>query len=90
MITKEGIYTHGIFGFINMMDKIRKDYDPEYMAVAFDVKAPTFRHKEFEEYKAAENLQNIKALGGYGRYGFYESIDKAMGKCTKRALELKK
>ena len=38
MITKDGIYTHGIFGFINMMDKIRKDYEPEYMAIAFDLK----------------------------------------------------
>ncbi len=52
MITKEGIYTHGIFGFLNMMDKIRRDYEPEYMAIAFDMKAPTFRHKAYEEYKA--------------------------------------
>jgi len=52
MITKDGIYTHGIFGFINMMDKIRKDYDPEYMAIAFDMKAPTFRHEQYDEYKA--------------------------------------
>ncbi len=52
MITKEGIYTHGIFGFLNMMDKIRHDYEPEYMAIAFDMKAPTFRHKAYEEYKA--------------------------------------
>ena len=52
MITKEGIYTHAIFGFINMLDKIRKDYEPEYMAIAFDMKAPTFRHKEYDEYKA--------------------------------------
>jgi len=52
MITKEGIFTHGIFGFINMLDKIRRDYEPEYMAIAFDLKAPTFRHKEYEDYKA--------------------------------------
>ena len=52
MITKDGIYTHGIFGFINMMDKIIKDYDPEYMAIAFDLKAPTFRHEQYDEYKA--------------------------------------
>ena len=52
MMTKEGIYTHAIFGFINMLDKIRKDYEPTHMAVAFDMKAPTFRHKEYEEYKA--------------------------------------
>lgn len=52
MITKEGIFTHGIFGFINMIDKIRRDYEPEYMAIAYDLKAPTFRHKEYEDYKA--------------------------------------
>ena len=52
MITKEGIFTQGIYGFLNMMDKLRRDYEPEYMAVAFDLKAPTFRHKEYEEYKA--------------------------------------
>lgn len=52
MITKDGIYTHAIFGFINMLDKIRKDYEPEYMAIAFDLKAPTFRHQQYDQYKA--------------------------------------
>ena len=52
MMTKDGIYTHAIFGFLNMLEKIRKEYQPTYMAVAFDMKAPTFRHMEYEEYKA--------------------------------------
>ncbi len=52
MITRDGIFTQGIFGFLNMMDKIKRDYEPEYMAVAFDMKAPTFRHKEYDQYKA--------------------------------------
>lgn len=52
MITKEGIYTQGIYGFINMLNKIEKDYEPEYLTVAFDLKAPTFRHLEYQEYKA--------------------------------------
>lgn len=52
MITKDGIFTQGIFGFINMLEKIKKDYEPTHMAIAFDMKAPTFRHKEYEEYKA--------------------------------------
>ncbi|MEE1037578.1 MAG: DNA polymerase I [Eubacterium sp.] len=52
MITKEGLYTQGIYGFLNMLQKIQKDYEPGYISVAFDVKAPTFRHKEFDEYKA--------------------------------------
>ena len=52
MITKEGIYTQGIFGFLNMLNKLQEDYEPSYMAVAWDRKAPTFRHKEYSEYKA--------------------------------------
>lgn len=52
MITKEGIYTQGIFGFLNMLNKIEKDYEPGYITVAFDLKAPTFRHLEYKEYKA--------------------------------------
>ena len=52
MITKDGIYTQGIYGFLSMLNKIRNDYDPTHMLVAWDRKAPTFRHEEFLEYKA--------------------------------------
>lgn len=52
MMTKEGVYTQAVYGFINMLNKIIGDYEPEYMAVAWDLKAPTFRHKEYTEYKA--------------------------------------
>ncbi len=52
MITREGIYTQGIYGFLNMLNKIREDYSPEYLTVAFDLKAPTFRHLEYKDYKA--------------------------------------
>jgi len=52
MITKDGIYTQGIYGFLSMLQKIRSDYKPTHMLVAFDRKAPTFRHKQYSEYKA--------------------------------------
>jgi len=52
MITKSGLYTHGVYGFLNMLNKITADYKPDYLAVAFDRKAPTFRHLEYAEYKA--------------------------------------
>lgn len=52
MITREGIYTQGVYGFLNMLQKIENDYEPEFLTVAFDMKAPTFRHLEYEEYKA--------------------------------------
>lgn len=52
MMTKEGVYTQAIYGFVNMLNKIKQDYSPDYIAVAWDLKAPTFRHKEYSEYKA--------------------------------------
>ncbi|MDD4583145.1 MAG: DNA polymerase I [Eubacteriales bacterium] len=52
MMTKEGLYTQGVYGFLNMLQKIQSDYNPAYLTVAFDRKAPTFRHLEYSEYKA--------------------------------------
>ena len=52
MITSRGVYTHAIFGFLNMMSKALGDANPDYIAVAFDRKAPTFRHLEYDAYKA--------------------------------------
>ena len=60
MITKEGIYTQGVYGFITMLNKILNDYDPEYIAVTFDRKAPTFRHEEYEEYKAGRKKMPLE------------------------------
>ncbi|MDR2156945.1 MAG: DNA polymerase I, partial [Clostridiales Family XIII bacterium] len=52
MITKEGIYTQGIYGFLTMLNKLIADYAPAYIVAAFDRKAPTFRHKAYDAYKA--------------------------------------
>ncbi|MDR1572066.1 MAG: DNA polymerase I [Clostridiales Family XIII bacterium] len=52
MTTRDGVYTHGVYGFLNMFEKILRDYDPGYAVVAFDRKAPTFRHREYGDYKA--------------------------------------
>jgi len=52
MITKDGLYTQGVYGFLNMLGKLQKDHESGYIVVTFDMKAPTFRHKEYEEYKA--------------------------------------
>ncbi len=71
--TKEGIPTNGIFGFMNILLKHLEDVNPEYLLVAFDLKAPTFRHKEYSEYKAqrkgmpedlAMQLPHLKELLG--------------------------
>lgn len=50
--TSDGLYTNAIYGFINILHKYINEENPGYICVAFDLKAPTFRHKEFEEYKA--------------------------------------
>ncbi|MDF2547013.1 MAG: polA [Anaerosolibacter sp.] len=50
--SKSGDYTNAVYGFVNMLYKIMDDYKPDYISVAFDRKAPTFRHVEYEEYKA--------------------------------------
>lgn len=50
--TKDGIYTNGVYGFLTMFYKITEEYEPDYISVAFDKKAPTFRHLEYDFYKA--------------------------------------
>ncbi len=47
----EGLHTNAIYGFLNIMFKILEEEKPEYLAVAFDVHAPTFRHQMYEAYK---------------------------------------
>ena len=47
----EGLHTNAIYGFLNIMFKILEEEKPEYLTVAFDVHAPTFRHEMYEEYK---------------------------------------
>lgn len=47
----EGVHTNAVFGFINIMLKALEDEAADYAAVAFDLKAPTFRHKMYAEYK---------------------------------------
>lgn len=49
--TKDGRFTNGIFGFLNILFSLKEHYNPEAVAIAFDVKAPTFRHEMYSEYK---------------------------------------
>ena len=52
LTTPDGKYTNAVYGFLAIMFKVMEDLKPEYMAVAFDLKAPTERHKLYEGYKA--------------------------------------
>ena len=52
LTTKDGKYTNAVYGFLAIMFKIMEDLNPDYMAVSFDLKGPTARHKMYSEYKA--------------------------------------
>ncbi|MDU6547536.1 PIN domain-containing protein, partial [Anaerococcus vaginalis] len=48
----DGVMTNGVYGFLTMYFRAVEEYKPDYILVAFDKKTKTFRHKEFEDYKA--------------------------------------
>lgn len=52
LTTKDGRFTNAIQGFMNIFLSLKKEYSPDRVAVAFDLKAPTFRHKIYKDYKA--------------------------------------
>lgn len=51
MMNAQGQHTNAVYGFLNILFRLMEEEKPEYLTVAFDVHAPTFRHKMFEEYK---------------------------------------
>ena len=51
LTTKDGQYTNGIYGFLNILNRLEADIQPDAVAVAFDMKAKTFRHEMYSEYK---------------------------------------
>lgn len=55
LTNSSGLHTNAIYGFLNIMFKILAEENPQYLVVAFDVKAPTFRHEMFPEYKGTRN-----------------------------------
>ena len=75
--TKDGRFTNGIYGFLNILLSLLESEQPDAVAVAFDLRAPTFRHRQYAEYKAGrkgmpdelasqiEPLKDILRLMGY-------------------------
>lgn len=55
LTTKNGEYTNAIYGFLNIFLKLKEMCNPDCVAVAFDVHAPTFRHKMYDAYKAGRH-----------------------------------
>ena len=71
LTTKDGRFTNGIYGFLSILEKVKAETSPDAVAIAFDLRAPTFRHKMYEGYKAnrhgmppelAEQMPTLKEL----------------------------
>lgn len=55
LTNREGLYTHAIYGFLNILERMEKEEQPEAVCVAFDLHGPTFRHVKYEGYKATRH-----------------------------------
>ena len=55
LTNREGLYTHAIYGFLNILERMEKEEQPEAICVAFDLHGPTFRHEQYEGYKATRH-----------------------------------
>jgi len=89
LTTKDGRYTNAIYGFMNVLVKLRDQYSPDAVAIAFDLPGKTFRHEQYTGYKAtrkgmppelAEQMPVLKELLGYLGYNIvtcqgYEADD---------------
>ncbi|MBR5313796.1 MAG: DNA polymerase I, partial [Clostridia bacterium] len=76
LTTKEGLHTNAIYGFVNILLKNMQTVEPEYCAVAFDLKAPTFRHKQYSEYKAGRHATPEELLM---QMPYAKQVAKALG-----------
>ncbi len=55
LTTRDGFYTHAIFGFLNILQRLEQEEQPEALCVAFDLHGPTFRHEQYALYKATRH-----------------------------------
>ena len=55
LTTRDGLYTNAIYGFLNILEKVDKEEQPEAICVAFDLHGPTFRHLKYDGYKATRH-----------------------------------
>ena len=55
LTTREGLYTHAIYGFLNILERMEKEEQPDAVCVAFDLHGPTFRHLKYDGYKATRH-----------------------------------
>ena len=55
LTTREGLYTHAIYGFLNILERMEKEEQPDAVCVSFDLHGPTFRHLRYDGYKATRH-----------------------------------
>ena len=55
LTNREGLYTHAVYGFLNILEKMEKEEKPDAVCVAFDLHGPTFRHLQYDGYKATRH-----------------------------------
>ena len=55
LTTRDGLYTNAVYGFLNILDRMEKDVQPDAVCVAFDLHGPTFRHLQYDGYKATRH-----------------------------------
>ena len=75
----QGLHTNAVYGFLNIMFKILEEEKPEFLAVAFDVHAPTFRHELYKEYKGTRKPMPEELRE---QVPVIKEVLKAMGVCT--------
>ena len=100
LTTSEGIHTNAVYGFVNMLFKMKEELKPDYIVAAFDKKGPTFRHTEYENYKLgrkkmppelAEQFPIVKEILNLLSITIYElggfEADDIIGSLAKKAEE---
>lgn len=76
--TSKGVYTNAVYGFLNMFFRILEEEEPDYIAVAFDKKGPTFRHKKYKAYKATRSKTADELIG---QFDILKDILKSLNIC---------
>lgn len=76
LTTKDGLVVHGAYGFTTIMLGAIRQFRPDYMAVTFDLKGPTFRHEQYEHYKATREKKPDEL---YAQVDIIRSVLDAMG-----------
>ena len=70
-LSKDGVYTNALFGFFSMLLKVIGEARPDYLIVALDAHAPTFRHDKFADYKAGRKPmpEELRPADGHAARG---------------------